>query len=320
MKKLTLIFIMLILPVSWIMQAQTVEKGPYTVYTIGKGVFHIEDANSGNPAGIHTDNNGKMTGMNNSSDMYLVVGMKKAILVDLSNFVKWDSAAIESLRSIVYDRTGDRELLISVTHRHGDHLGMLPAFKDDLEAKFWIPEEEFRGMDIFPKERTVFFPEGTTLDLGGGHFIATMEVPGHTGHGTLFFLKGKNLVFSGDALGSGSGVWLFNYESFISYIKGIEDLIKYIENPLNRINRNKLVIYGGHYWQRGQMEKLTSRYVYDMKTLIEKIRLGNAEAAPMTSQIRYLDTNFSYGTAIITWNREDAAKYEKSYRDNSKFQ
>ena len=80
------------------------------------------------------------------------------------------------------------------------------------------------------------------------------------------------------------------------------------------------MIYGGHYWQRGQMEKLTSRYVCDMKTLIEKIRLGTAEAAPMTSQIRYLDTNFSYGTAIITWNREDATKYEKSYRNNSKLQ
>jgi hydroxyacylglutathione hydrolase len=257
-----------------------------------------------------------MTGMNNSSDMYLVVGKKKALLVDLSNFIRWDSSAIESLRSIVYDRTGDRELLITVTHWHGDHTGMLPVFRDDPKVKFWIPEEEFKGRDLFPKERTTFFPKGATLDVGGGYLIATTEVPGHTDHGTLFFLKGKKVVFSGDALGSGSGVWLFNHESFLKYLKGIGDLIKYIEDPANDVDTNKLTIYGGHYWQRGQMEELTSRYIYDMRTLIEKIKEGTAETAPASSQIRYLDTNFKYGTATITWNRDDAAKYENSSAGN----
>jgi len=120
------------------------------------------------------------------------------------------------------------------------------------------------------------------------------------------------VVFSGDALGSGNGVWLFNYESFISYIKGIEDLIKYIEDPANEIDTGKLTIFGGHYWQRGQSEKLTGQYIYDMRTLIEKIKEGTAETTPASSQMRYLDTNFSYGTATITWNSDDAARYTES--------
>ncbi len=302
----SLLFILTVTYCSW---AQTVEKGPYTVYVIGEGVWHIEDANSSHPAGLKTDEEGKVVDMNNSSDMYLVVGMNKALLIDLSNFIKWDNTAVESLRSIVSGKVGKKELYITFTHKHGDHTGMLPAFKDDPEVKFWIPEEEFRGIDIFPAERTTYFPENGSLDLGGGYLITTTEVPGHTGHGTIFFIRGRDLVFTGDALGSGSGVWLFNYDSFITYTKSIENLIRYLEDPVNNINLDKLVIYGGHYWQRGKQEKLTAQYVYDMRTLIEKMKQGIAEETPMPSQVKYLDTNFKYGTATITWNKKDAARY-----------
>jgi glyoxylase-like metal-dependent hydrolase (beta-lactamase superfamily II) len=245
--------------------------------------------------------------------MYLIAGTGKALLIDLSNFVKWDSTAVESLRSIVSERVGDKEFFIAITHKHGDHLGMLPAFKDDPKVKFWIPEAEFRGMDIFPKERTTFFPENASLDLGGGYLITTAEVPGHTEHGTLFFIKGRDMVFTGDALGSGSGVWLFNYESFITYTKSIENLIRYQEDPASLINLEKLVLYGGHYWQRGTQKKLSARYVYDMRTLIEKIKQGTSEETSVSNQFKYLDTNFKYGTATITWNKKDAAKYAGTF-------
>jgi len=301
------------LTVSYYSWAQTVEKGPYTVYTIGEGVYRIEDANSSRPAGLKTDQDGKVLSMNNCSDMYLVAGKGRALLIDLSNFIKWDSTAVESLRSVISERVGNKEFYITITHRHGDHLGMLPAFKEDPDVKFWIPEAEFRGMDIFPEERTTFFPENSSLDLGGGYLITTTEVPGHTGHGTLFFIKGRDMVFTGDALGSGSGVWLFNYESFVTYTKSVENLIRYLEDPANNINLEKLVLYGGHYWQRGTQEKLTARYVYDMRTLIEKIKLGTSEEIPMSNQFRYLDTNFKYGTATITWNKEDAGKYASTF-------
>ncbi len=312
--KRNICFILLMLFFSWCAWAQTVEKGPYTVYTIGKGVYHIEDGTKSRPPGIKTDKNGKMASMNNCSDMYLVTGKEKALLIDLSNFIKYDTTAVESLRSIVKERVDNREFLITVTHRHGDHLGMLPAFKDDPKVRFWIPEAEFKGMDIFPAERTDFFQENATLDLGGDYLITTKEVPGHTNHGTIFFLKDQNLVFTGDALGSGSGVWLFNYDSFISYTNSIDNLIRYLEDPANKINLDKLVIYGGHYWQRGNMGKLTSRYIYDMRSLIGRLQQGTAETSPASSQMRYLDTNLKYGTATITWNREDAAKYASTFR------
>lgn len=288
--------------------AQTFERGPYTVTLIDKGVFHIEDANHSNPAGIQKDSDGKTTGFNNCSDMYLITGKDKVLLIDLSNFIKWDTSAISSLRSIVYEQKGSKELYITVTHNHGDHLGMLPAFKDDAEAHFWIPDLEFKGRDLFPDSRTIRFLENARLDLGGGFIFTSFEVPGHTAHSTILFLKDKNLLFTGDALGSGNGVWLFSNSSFLSYKESIGRLEKYIDDPVNNISRGKLVIYGGHYWQKGKIEKLTGQYISDMQTLIRKIGEGTA-AEEKTTYNKYLDTNFRYGTATITWNKADAVKY-----------
>jgi len=292
--------------------AQTFQKGPYTVRVPADGVYHIEDANDANPAGIVTDDAGNLVRMNNSSDMYLVVGSEKALLIDLSNAVEWDDSATESLRSIVYERAGSREFFITVTHRHGDHMGMLPAFRDDSRAHFWISKTEFGGTDVFPKNRTEYYEKNAAFDLGGDFFIDSTEVPGHTDHSTIFFLRGRNLVFTGDAVGSGSGVWLFSKESFLKYRDGIDHLIGYIEDPSNRIDPRKLEIHGGHAWQRGEMEKLTGQYIYDMRTLIERIGEGTAESEPMRAPVSFLDTNFKFGTATITWNKEAADEYAES--------
>lgn len=289
-------------------QAQKTEIGPFTITMLTPGVIHIEDANKSNPSGIHTDADGKITGLNNCSDMYLVAGKDKILLIDLSNFIKWDTSAIRSLRSIVYSEKVRKDLFITVTHFHGDHTGMLPAFKDDTNAVFWIPAEEFKGKEIFPGERTIPFPENASLDLGGGYIINSFEVPGHSPHSTIFFLKGKNLVFTGDAIGSGNGVWLFSYDSFMLYKESIKKLIKYILDPANEVDAEKLIIYGGHYWQKGKMEKLTGKYIFDMQTLIDKIGEGKADEEKVTYN-KYLDTNFRYGTATITWNKADAVKY-----------
>lgn len=182
--------------------AQPVIKGPYTVKLVTENVFDIEDANESNPAGIVTVDDGQIVHMNNSSDMYLIRGFEKALLIDLSNDVKWDKTARDSLRSIVYNLIGKREFYITVTHKHGDHLGMLPVFKDDPRVKFWIPEDEFKGMGLFPEKRTTFFPQNASIDLGGGMIISSMELPGHTDHSTVFFLKTKNMLFTSEEMGN----------------------------------------------------------------------------------------------------------------------
>lgn len=289
---------------------QTFERGPYTVSQLQPGVFRIEDSNKSNPAGIRTDANGK-TVMNNCSDMYLIVGRDKALLVDLSNFIRWDTSAASSLRSIVYEKKGTRELYITGTHRHGDHTGMLPAFKSDSKVRFWVQKAEYAGLNLFPDERTTDVPSLPSLDLGGGYIVDALDLPGHTDHSTVFFLRGKDLLFTGDGLGSGNGVWIFSYDGFTKYTQSINKLIAYIEDPKNQVNSKKLLVYPGHYWQKRDKENLPMQYILDMRTLIGKIKEGNAQEAEVNF-MPYLNRNFIYGTAIITWNKDDQLKFTAS--------
>lgn len=288
--------------------AQIREVGPYTLYPIIPGVTRIEDSNASNPAGIHLGADGKPTGFNNCSDMYLIVGDEKALLIDLSNFVTWDSTAVASLQALVREEIGARKLFIAFTHNHGDHTGMLPAFKSDKAVTFWIQSDEFEGRQMFPADQIISIADHPAVDLGGGFVVNTLEIPGHTPHSTAYFLKGKNLLFSGDGIGSGNGAWIFSADGFAHYRQSVDRLIDYIRNPTHGVDENQLLIFGGHYWQKREKEKLTIQYILDMQTLIGEIKAGRAREEKVTFN-KYLDTNFIFGGATITWNKADAEKF-----------
>lgn len=289
--------------------AQSREIGPYTLHPIIPGVTRIEDANSSNPSGIHRDADGKVTGYNNCSDMYLIVGRDKALLIDLSNPIKWHPDPAPALRTAVAQEIGDRKLHIAVTHYHGDHTGMLPAFKDDPAVTFWIQTPEFQGREIFPPERTVPIGGDASLDLGGGVIVDAVKIPGHTDHSTAYFLRGKHLLFSGDGLGSGHGVWIFSADGFAKYRRIVDRLINYIRTPANGVDEHQLLVFGAHYWQKREKEKLTMQYILDMKTLIAEIKAGTAREEKVSFG-PYLNTNFISGEATITWNKADAERFQ----------
>ncbi len=293
--------------------AQKVQKGPYTVYDIGKNVYRIEDSNDNNPAGNHSGELAKTNPMNNCSDMYLIVGSEKALLIDLSNKIDWDSTSVESLRYIVSERVKMKPLTVTVTHFHGDHTGMLPAFHNDEKVHFWINGEEFKEMKIFPDERTAYFKDYAEMDLGGGYFIQAMELRGHTPHSTVFLLKSQSLLFTGDALGSGNGMWLFDEPSYYVYKTSVKNFIDYLENPANHIDIHKLVLYPGHYWQKGRPEELTVKYIYDMRSLFNEMEKGTAVTETVSySFLPFLNTKFKYRSAVITWNKEAALRLTQS--------
>lgn len=290
--------------------ARSREVGPYTLHPIIPGVIRIEDANHTNPAGLHLDEQGKTKSFNNCSDMYLIVGSERALLIDLSNPITWHPAATESLQALVAEEIGARRLYIAVTHYHGDHTGMLPAFKDNPEVTFWIQTPEFAGREIFPADRTQPIADHPSLDLGGGFVVDALKIPGHTDHSTAYFLRGKHLLFSGDGIGSGHGVWIFSAEGFARYRSSVDLLISYIRNPDHQIDEHQLLIFGAHYWQKREKEKLTMRYLLDMRTLITEIKAGTAREERVAFG-PYLNRNFISGDAVITWNKADAERFQQ---------
>ena len=297
---------------------QDVELGPYTVSVIGKNVWHIQDYNSSNPAGETFDADGKLTHFNNCSDIYLLVGKEKALLIDLSNPITWADDAAESLRAIVWERAGGKPLTITFTHNHGDHTGMIPAFSEDPSVEFALPERDFYRMaDRFPADRQRFFNEGEIFDLGGMQ-VEAIEVPGHTAGSMVYLLKDQNLLFTGDAVGSGHGVWLFNADAFNSYVSAVPYLIEMLEE--RGVNEERLQIYGGHYWQKDWLKlpegrELGMEYLREMKQLCDEIESGTAATEPSNLGRPGLDTYFRHGNAIITWSAEQAEQFRQRYSE-----
>ena len=293
-----------------------VEVGPYTVSVIGKNVYHIQDYNHENPAGETFDADGKLTHFNNCSDIYLVVGAKEALLIDLSNPVTWADNAAESLRSLVAERVNGKPLTITFTHNHGDHTGMLPAFLEDPDVRFALPEVDFERLaERFPKDLYRFFEEGEVFDLGGV-LVEPLDVPGHTAGSVVFLLKDQNLLFSGDAIGSGHGVWIFNEEGFNEYVSAVPHLLEALEE--RGVDADKLKVYGGHYWQKDWLDlpkgrELGMEYIRDMKALLDEIEAGTAATEPSNLGRPGLDTYFRHGEAIVTWSAEQAEKYRNQY-------
>lgn len=290
------------------------QEGPYTITTIAENVYHIQDCNDENPSGESFDENGKPTHFNNCSDIYLIVGTEKALVIDLSNKIEWADNAEESLRKVVYDRIGDRELQITFTHNHGDHTGMFPAFQNEERAFFAIPAIDLgKDADQVPENRRCLYDEGETFDLGG-YKVHTILVPGHTAGSMVFHLEGTDILFTGDAIGSGHGVWIFNTEAFENYVAGFPHLVEYIENGTNGINKDNLKIYGGHFWQKDWFPELGDgvfglQYISDMQALIRQIANGTAATEPSGLSHPVLDTYFRNGQAIVAWNAKQAEDY-----------
>lgn len=299
------------------LQSTQCEIGPYTVDIIMDKVYHIQDCNTKNPAGESFNAQGEKTHFNNCSDMYLLVGKEKALLIDLSNYITWDDTAIESLRKLVADRIHELPLTITFTHNHGDHTGMVPAYDNDQSVHFALPRIDFEPLkERFPDVDYSFYEGGKSFDLGGMK-VNTLLVPGHTHGSMVFFLEGRDMVFTGDAIGSGHGVWIFNTEGFKEYVNAVPVLIKYIKDPANNIDTQKLRFWGGHYWQKDwfantQNPEVDWKYLKDMQTLISQITNGTAKYEPSNLNHPHLDTYFRYNNAIIVWNLNEAKEYSKS--------
>ena len=290
-----------------------VEVGPYTVSIIEKNVYHIQDCNSSYPAGMVMGEDGKFVGFNNCSDMYLIVGKKQALLIDLSNNIKWADNAAESLRQLVAERSKGRELIVTFTHNHGDHIGMLDAYTADPAVKFALPETDFSALiSRFPEAQCSYINDGHVFELGGLD-VDVIEVPGHTNGSVVFSIQGHDIMFTGDAIGSGQGVWIFHEEGFRQYASAVPQFIEWIENPANGVNAERLQIFGGHYWQKIGLpemkdEELGMTYLYDTNQLIKNIKDGSVVTEPANLGRPGLDTYFRHGTACIVWNGEQAKK------------
>jgi glyoxylase-like metal-dependent hydrolase (beta-lactamase superfamily II) len=168
-------------------------------------------------------------------DMYLIEGPERALLVD-TGMGRGDLATEVA-------KLTDKPLSIALTHGHYDHRGQLDCFPDspiymsEADKPLLPPGSELR--------RFHWVRGGDRIDLGGGDHVETIAVPGHTA-GSLAFLHPRTRSLAvGDAVGSGSYVFLFLPGSppLSLYRDALEALRRRVSDE------GDLRFLVGHHWQ-----------------------------------------------------------------------
>lgn len=132
-------------------------------------------------------------------DAYLIVGDRKALLVDA---LQTDTGLYEEIRKIT-----DKPLSVFITHGHLDHAGAAIKELHEAGVPIYMSMKDFdllKGMFDYGEQPDWFtdLKPGMVFDLGGYRFH-TIAIDGHS-KGSMVALDYENeLLFSGDGIGSG---------------------------------------------------------------------------------------------------------------------
>jgi glyoxylase-like metal-dependent hydrolase (beta-lactamase superfamily II) len=148
--------------------------------------------------------------------MYLIVGPRKAMLIDTS-------FGLGDLKSLVDHLSGGKELIVVNTHAHTDHAGgngqfpVIWCHEYELEGEqgmnstayrdhFMDPETgkgkfaEFDPADLidFKPFQIKTFSNHHEFDLGDGYIVEALHLPGHTAGMCAFYDHHNKILFEGD--------------------------------------------------------------------------------------------------------------------------
>ncbi|WP_288596182.1 MBL fold metallo-hydrolase [uncultured Thomasclavelia sp.] len=256
---------------------QYFEVGSLRIRKIQNNVFEIDEATTTVPANGPT---------NNCSSMYLIINENSATLIDAGNGQGEGTLnknfKEEDMKTILEKIVGNRSLKIILTHRHIDHIGLLTNGTTVIpsDTTIYIHEDDLELLDQRVKEnyKTIrTFKDSDTLNASGFNF-KVVTIAGHTDGSHALIDYDKEIIFSGDAIGSGT-VWLFEEDDLNKYQTSIDTLITAMKNM------NNPIIYCGHRWQQSSPDahstgtiaigEIGKQYVLEMQQLLKEIKAGN---------------------------------------------
>lgn len=190
------------------------EIDPYAeVYTLREGIY-----------GLYTES---LDGMGDSW-IYVIDGAEKAMVIDTS-------FGVGDLKGLVRKLVGDKELIVVNTHAHFDHAYgnfqfdrvyahelEVPVLKTKMNPHIWDYLFDENGTCIWTRfdradlvqyreYELVGVPDGYCWELGAGHEVEIVFLPGHTGGHAGYLDKKNRIFFAGDdacvgAVGIGGGI------------------------------------------------------------------------------------------------------------------
>lgn len=190
----------------------------------------------------------------NSVNMFLVLGEKKALLID-TGYGRGDlDIYISCITSL--------PLMVMNTHGHPDHSGGNGYFEEIYvhQADIQDARDFARGKSIYTSIR-----EGYVFDLGGRQ-LSVIETPGHTTGSVVLLDTMNRLLFTGD--NNNSHIWLFLAESL-----PLETYMNSLERLLARSGEFD-VLYPGHG------DAFPSSFLTSIHTVGSMVLRGEGTGAP----------------------------------------
>lgn len=221
------------------------KQNSYEVEEVGCGVYAIDD-----PA---------------MESMYLINGTKGSLLIDTGMMD-------ESLRPVV-NALGGQKTQLALTHAHIDHLYHADEFRT-----VYMYREEFEHWSMMSKvvaasavgfkkkvkrydiRSWIPLTDREVIDLGDKK-IRVLPAPGHTPGSCIYVDEADQLLFTGDAFGSGSGAWMWmpgclNVSAYRDSLEKIEEELKPYEN---------FRFLGGHRKQSIPTKEVPHAWTLDME-------------------------------------------------------
>ena len=239
---------------------------------------------------------------------YVIEGTERAAVIDTG------ISPGEKIIPLIRHYT-DKPLVLVITHAHIDHVYHMDEFNtvymNHEDAAIAGQLLERMGCDKkLDFTATTDIRTGSTIDLGTIG-LEVCQAGGHSPGSVVLYEKKSDSVFTGDAIGSGYGVWM-QVPGALPLDKFYENLTAFLQWLIARGGR--MNFYGGHYRQRFQ-SPLVPNYnpvnlgmLCDMIDLVDKIVKGE-----ITGRESVQDKSFgtemtlyaSYGRAEIQYRQSN---------------
>lgn len=205
--------------------------------------------------------------------IYLIKGQDKSIVFDLGMSRESIKPIIDSLLDTPYD--------VICSHGHVDHVGRSGEFhkvfmslydKDVYLENYQLndPQEQFNIIGLSLIDKNQIEDVKTCYDLGD-RMIKIVPCYGHT-PGSILLVDSKNqTVLTGDAIGSGCGVWM-QVDDALSIQDYLYSLQKCYQQLMQFQIDDEWLFLGGHAYQEyqsqvSQYNRLDIHLLEDMITL-----------------------------------------------------
>jgi glyoxylase-like metal-dependent hydrolase (beta-lactamase superfamily II) len=260
------------------------ENKDWGISCLQSGIYHIDTSTKAWPAG--TDN--EKGEHNNPASVYLIDTEDVILIID-GGYPMASPEQRESLLEVLHAFCDGKKVFGFLTHNHPDHIGLFvdPVISKEIPLEKLYLSKKDETSSLFDRHLQDFAPlafvkDDDTFEIGQNQYTV-LDIPGHT-PGSIGLLDPKaNVIFSGDAIGSGY-VWML-FESSSNPLFDLERSLEHLKEEIRALPESeKTRILAGHRWQQFDFasnpaapQEMKAEYLDDMLEVLHSLKEGTTQ-------------------------------------------